>query len=438
MMFSLTAFSWRRRDIPGAQAMIVIGLAVTVWSLAYAAEITSPTLDGKLAWAKVEYLGIVALPPAWLAFGVAYTGRAAWWTWPRRLAVSLVPILALGVVWTSPGHDLFWRNVHLGRPAPFSALAFDHGPVFWIYAAFSYLYLLGGTLLILDTVRRTPPAYRSQATSLVIAVCAPWIGNALYLANLTPVPHLDLTPFGFTISGLAAGWAIFRGQLLDVFLGFPLLAEAIVVDSMEDGVVVVDSRGTVVGANPAARSLFPHAQSDLVGQKAATLFPSWPAWLESLNGAATGHADLILGDGDAWREIDVLLSRRGLPGVILVFRDVTERKRVEEEAAARRAEHARLAAILAMTHEAADRLSNSLNGAQGFTQLALQTPEVPVQVHQLLEEAQEGLREAITYVRKLQWMEHVSKQEIRRVAESDPTSNPESIESTEVPSDWNW
>jgi len=37
-----------------------------------------------------------------------------------------------------------------------------------------------------------------------------------YLAGWSPFPYLDLTPFAFSITGVAVFWGLFRFHLMDV------------------------------------------------------------------------------------------------------------------------------------------------------------------------------------------------------------------------------
>ncbi len=76
--------------------------------------------------------------------------------------------------------------------------------------------------------------YRGQIFALLIAVLAPWIGNALYLTGNSPIPHLDLTPFAFTVTIAAVAWAILGFHLVDI----APLARDIVVDAMREGMIV--------------------------------------------------------------------------------------------------------------------------------------------------------------------------------------------------------
>jgi len=44
---------------------------------------------------------------------------------------------------------------------------------------------------------------------LIISVSIPWIGNLIYVAGLSPVPGLDLTPLGFSLGAIAISFSHF-------------------------------------------------------------------------------------------------------------------------------------------------------------------------------------------------------------------------------------
>jgi hypothetical protein len=69
----LAAFAWRHRLVHGAASFAVLMLAVMGWTLAYAFDLSSHDLAGKVLWWKIEYLGIVVVPVAWLAFAFQFT-----------------------------------------------------------------------------------------------------------------------------------------------------------------------------------------------------------------------------------------------------------------------------------------------------------------------------------------------------------------------------
>src|SRR5438876_1048754 len=273
---TLACSIWHRRSAPGGVAFCLLMLAVAEWSLGYALELASPDLPTTLFWDNIAWLGSVCAPTLWLAFALQYTGRARWLS--RRIMALLVvePLVTLLLVWTNPFHHLIENNFALDPHVPFSALVMDYGSWYWVNIVYSYLLLLFGTFLIcalIPALFRSAHLYRWQAGALLIAVLAPWVVNALTISGLSPFPkHLDLTPFAFTITGLAFGWSLWRYRLLDIVP----VAREIVVESMSDAVIVVDEQDRIVDLNRAAQRLADSTASQAVGQAFTQVFSAWP------------------------------------------------------------------------------------------------------------------------------------------------------------------
>ena len=88
---------WRRRGATGATSLCVVLAGAGVWCLAYALELSAPTLAGRQLWGALKYLGTTALPPAWFVFALQYTGRGR--TGPRLYAALCVePLIVLGLL----------------------------------------------------------------------------------------------------------------------------------------------------------------------------------------------------------------------------------------------------------------------------------------------------------------------------------------------------
>ena len=111
ILLALALFAWRRRAAPGALAFALLMLAVAEWSLGYVLELGSADLAGKLWWASVEYLGIVAVPLVWLVFTLQYTGQARWLTHRNLALLAIEPAIMLLLVWTNGAHGLVWKRL---------------------------------------------------------------------------------------------------------------------------------------------------------------------------------------------------------------------------------------------------------------------------------------------------------------------------------------
>jgi hypothetical protein len=338
-------------------------LGGTGWSLAGSLQLGALDVPTQLLFGNVEYLGIVTVLVAMLSFSLSYT-RPSRWLNPSSLGfLALEPALTLIFVWTMP----------------------THGPA-----------------LLLDASLRVPRIYRRQIGTLFVAISAPIASNAIYLAHLSPGPNVDLTPYAFTITGLTLGWAMFPGRLLDLALGFPLIADAVIVEI------------NPVAIRTVGRTAWPK------GQLVREIVAEWVEWAASSLVGQSIQRDLERGIGPARRTYEVHVSSelpasaRGL-GWISVLRDVTERREAEEQLQLaeevetnRRIEAARLEGVLLTVRETAQQLNDVLAEASGFAKLALLQSDETRRTHELLREATEGIETAISYVRNLQRVSRVA------------------------------
>ncbi len=327
----VAAFAWwRRQTARGLRAFVLMAAAVAVWSLGYGLELLGGDLPTKIFWAKVEYLGIVTAPVAWVVFTAQYTGRDKWLTRPVFSALGALPALTLLLALTNESHQLIWTTTTLDATGPFLALAVSHGAWFWVYIAYSYLALLAGSLLVIVALTRSPGLYRGQARLLLIGALTPWVGNILYLSGLTPVPQFDLTPLAFAVTGLVMALALFRFQLLDL----APIARDVAIEGMPDPMLVLDQSQRVVDLNPAAERLLGQTPATAIGQPAHRVLAAWPELSERFGTITTGHFEIAFGAPAARRYYDVrfapLTNRRGhILGRLIIAHDLTDRKHTE-------------------------------------------------------------------------------------------------------------
>ena len=112
VLAALAFYAFRRRSTPGATAFALLMLAACERKLTHALELGAAGLSAKVFWSKVGYLGVVALPPVWLAFALYYTGLEKRWLTRRNLALlSVVPLITLALVWTNGAHGLVWSSI---------------------------------------------------------------------------------------------------------------------------------------------------------------------------------------------------------------------------------------------------------------------------------------------------------------------------------------
>lgn len=325
-------YVWERRaTASGGKALAILALACAEWSLGYALEIAAMDLPGKIFWGKSQYLGIVAVPLLWVIFAYSYSTKGAGMT-PRTVSLlSIVPLITLILAFTTERHGLIWKDVQIRTVGAFSPLEITHGSWFWIYVVHSYVLLFVGTIFILRSFTRTKGLFRRQNFILLIAVLTPWLGNILYVFKLFPIPNLDITPFAFAISIGVFAWGIFNYKL-----GYLApVARELVVEKMPDGMIVLDAEGNIVDINPALQNALGVSASQAIGQRAKDVFNAWPSLVAQYENVLEAEDEIVLGEGDSQRWIELRLaplldSRNRLLGRVVTARDVTKRKWTEE------------------------------------------------------------------------------------------------------------
>jgi len=297
---------WRSRG-PGRKAFVVLLVSVAVWAAAYALEISSGPLEQKILWSKIEYLGIVIAPVAWLVFALQYSDKVARPGWAMLAGLLAIPVTTLVVLWTPGGEAWIWPHVSLAEGPAFDLLENTYGPWFWVHTAYSYVLWAIAAATLLRALGRSPLLYRKQAVAVIVAVVSPLVLNVIYVSGWAP---LDLTPFGFAITGLATFWSLVRQRFLDVMP----IARARVIEGIRDGVVVLDAEDRVVDLNPAAEEIIGNLGSTVLGR--------------SFNDAFSGRIELHeLTELRSWPLFDRSENPRGR---VIVFRDISGQKQAED------------------------------------------------------------------------------------------------------------
>src|SRR5215469_2462722 len=333
----LAGFLWRRRPAPGSLVFSLLMLAVAEWSLTYALELVSADLPTALFWDNMTWLGAAIAPILWLVFVLQYTGRTEWLTRRNIVILMVEPLITVLLVWISPFRGLVEDNIRLDHRGSVALLHLTNGLWYWIDLVYSYLLLFIGAILIcilILTLVRSTRLYLWQAGALLLAVLAPWVGNALTAFGWSPFPNLDLTPFAFTISGVAIAWSLLRFRLLDILP----IARDTVFESMGDAVIVVDEQNRIVDLNLAAQHLAHDTPAKAVGQPFTRVFSAYPELVERCRDAAEANAEIVLRQGEALRSFGLRISplyrRNGhlaITGRLIVLNDITELKQAERE-----------------------------------------------------------------------------------------------------------
>ena len=329
----LTFYMWKRRNVPGASYISLAFLGAAVWSFSAMNEVFASSIASNIFWSQVCYIGLF-ITPLWFLFAVTYTQNEKWINKSRVLILMVIPAIVLLMVFTNQWHGLVWPQVTTVQTASGTNFIYSHGIGVWIAATYSYLLMIMGMILLLQTVINSEGLYRHQAGLLLVGAIFPLFLNAVYLENMFPVQGVDPTPFGFFITVILSAWSIFKFQFLEVMP----VAHTTLFKNMEDSVVVLDVKNKIVELNPAAEKLL-DVDRNVLGQSADSV-------MERVNGFTVPDGEtqkhyetrLISSDGACsksyWLDVKIkpIHSKNSFLGHLISLTDITRTKMAEERA----------------------------------------------------------------------------------------------------------
>ncbi|RIE00218.1 PAS domain-containing protein [Cohnella faecalis] len=250
LMLFISYLSYQKRHLPVARTVIFIMLAAAFYSLGYAIEILSVSLRGVKLALHIEYLGIPFVTVLWLVLVLQFTNIAA--KYRRRLMLLLfaIPVATFFLHLTNDWHHFVYKEYVLNPDGVLPRYNTVKGFWYHVNGYYNYFVIAAGMVLFIPMYSRALPIVRKQILIIALGAVAPFAFNLIYQFARTSI---DLTPFGFAVSGFACVWGILRINLLRL----TPLALAKVFDTIRDGVVLLDYEDQIVSFNRAAEEVFP-------------------------------------------------------------------------------------------------------------------------------------------------------------------------------------
>jgi signal transduction histidine kinase len=259
------------------RAFVILCVGVTVWSTAYAVQLSSTVLGTKLLAYGILHIGVSLVVPAWLLFALAYTGRTAWVTLPVVGGICLIPALFLMGLVTNPS-GVALTGVGLETSNGLVVLVTGNGPLYQLFLAYTYVIIPLGGVLIAQQAIKTGLHARKQATLLLAGGLLPLGINIVHVLGVWPLSAVtvNLTPVSIAVSAALIAVGLFKYQLINI----TPIARNVVFNQMGEGVVVLDANHRIVDSNPAANAMLGLSGS-LVGGAAATSIPEYDKFTDT-------------------------------------------------------------------------------------------------------------------------------------------------------------
>jgi PAS domain S-box-containing protein len=316
--------AFKNRKMPFSKYFILIMLSMSLWSVNYAFEVGFMDIEVKYFFARLEYVGIAFIPVAWFLFAAEYSGMYKQFVRKYEKAFFVLPSLAILSMFTNNLHRLHFKGYYLDVSGSLPLLVLTHGPFFWIFYIYSFILIILGIFFFFEQFIRLTAPYRAQAAIALTAAFIPVLGNTLHIADIGPFEFFDPTPFTFTITGLILFWGIMQYEFLNIIP----IARGSVIESMNDGYIVVDLTNTIVDINEAALKLAGKKRKDVAGINLKDLFGEEIdlSQNEPHEGNLSKEISLKSGLDTKFFTLSVssLMTRDNADGKLVMIHDITE------------------------------------------------------------------------------------------------------------------
>ena len=316
---------------------VVFSGIFALWFIGTAFQLFSADQDTARVWFTIGTLGWFFIAPVFVHFLLALTENVFY----RKHLWILVPLY-------TPAAALTFVDMSGGV----GAYVFARSIVGWTYVSdfgsaltsLANLHALASAIVGIVILARwakgsSDPRRAAQSRIIILSVVAAMLfySATALLSHLPGLWYLPSIGNVFVVVWLAGvAFAILRHKLLSIS---PMEAALTIFTTMADGVLLIDREGSIVNANPAACEILKVPASSLVGSSVEGTLPS----VFIGDHASWGTAHLVrdlettydTGDGKTVylsvttsADLDGSGDRQGM---VMVFRDITERKQVENQ-----------------------------------------------------------------------------------------------------------
>ncbi|MCQ1538105.1 PAS domain S-box protein [Methanocalculus taiwanensis] len=290
----------------------------SIWAFGDACIYMAADPGSQLVITTISFIGLSGIPVTFFLIACAFTGIRWFATTQRAAILFIIPIINIILVGTNSIHGLFYSGVTEQFELGTIVWEVTYGPLYPLHTLYSYFLIACSICILIYRYTASTPRVREQLFLLFIGIIVPIVFNLLYLFRLDPFPGIDLTPFALL---LTISLLIISGNTnLGLFRIVPL-ARKTVIETMSDGLIVLDGNNRVVDMNRAATIVVGSTLAEIEGTDGMNILKRWG--MHDMEHSHLIHRD----DGDEIYEVrtEPLTSKNGTTiGTTIFIRDITD------------------------------------------------------------------------------------------------------------------
>lgn len=345
-----------------------------LWAGNYAVDLGTSDLATKVWLLRTRFLVVSFYSLVWFEMIYRFALGMKFLT-GRKLALALIaPLFTVIFAWlpTTAGYQpLIHSDFRVEASGAIFFLRFTFGPWALVVVAYAVAFL-GSAMAVLWRTRLDTPWEQEARLIIIVACLLPLLFNALHVLGLLPTPGLNYGPIFMPFTSGLIAFALLRAR----FFNLAPVARAMLIENLEEQLVVLDAMDRVIDLNRAASTALGVSAKRALGQSAAAVLAPWPEVVGLLRQREVHKTDVPAGQLTCEVTLLPVADRRHhMQARILILRDVTRRRRDEEELrrakiAAETADRAKSEFLANMSHE----IRTPMNAIIGMSSLLVDHP----------------------------------------------------------------
>jgi signal transduction histidine kinase len=294
-------------------------------------EISYADMQSKLFFRNIEQTALLFMVPLMVLFVLDLVGKDRWLK--LRWSFSLLALFACWavVIWADP----YWHIIIRTQDLVNGHLVITKTPYALAFNLLCYAIIAGCIIVLIRYIRNSRPEFRIAGMWLLLFGSIPVTVEFMKLFMPTLSPWLLPLSVYSGVCGMIMFWIILRKKL---FSSVPM-ARNIVIETMREGMLIMNTTGKIIDSNQLARLLLEDDNNrPILGRSYGEVLTAWPQWQSACAHMEESRIEISAKIGHEQKSYIVNVYpfftqlRRKL-GTISIIIDITEKQQALEQIA---------------------------------------------------------------------------------------------------------
>lgn len=271
ILISITSRAWKVKKIRGSTTFAIMVLLTASISFFYLLEVASQDFEHKMFWLKLKHVSFAIVPGLALIFSLKYVAKnfqVPKWVYA---ILTIEPIFYLVNMWFEPFPGLYTLDGANLIHGTIDNVILGSGELYMIHLGYSALLIMASVFHFTLKMKKVDCREKGQYGVFIFAFSIPMTAALIENWYTIPEVYLDWPVFTLSISSVV----IFLGfRSFNLFRIDPTPYTK-VLDSLDEGVVVVDRNRFLQDVNPQAEELLGISENENIARQFKEIFPRW-------------------------------------------------------------------------------------------------------------------------------------------------------------------